>query len=353
MDSLSSSPSSVLSLQSPADMLAAIPYLFGFHPADSLIVLGLRAGRVIFQVRVDLPGPGEVISCAKRVAEIVARQRVTRALLAAYGTEQAADPVLTATGRELRRRRIDVPEALRATDGKYYSITCRNPQCCDPGGMPYDVSTSVVAATATAVGLSAVAQRSDVAARLDPIGGRAALAMRDAALRADMRLCALVAEPGNVHNPDAIVAAGIEAVDRAIVQFTCRGALDDDELAWLGLLLVNVAVRDHAWERVGEDLTLHVNLWTDVVRRIEPELAAPPATLLAFAAWRSGGGAIASIAVDRALDVDPTYTMARYLLMAFEHGLSPTEYAEMLEADGAVKRSKRRARYRSRKSRRR
>lgn len=105
-----------------------------------------------------------------------------------------------------------------------------------------------------------------------------------------------------------------------------RRALSDDDVAWLGLLLVNITVRDHAWERVGEDLPLHVDLWSDVVRRVEPELVAPPATLLAFAAWRSGGGAIASIALERAIEADPTYRMAVYLSAAFDGGLSPELY---------------------------
>ena len=340
-----------LSLKSPADMLAAIPYLFGFHPADSIVVLGLRAKRIVFQVRVDLPAPGDVGPFAKQVAAIVARQRVTRALAAGYGSEETVTPAITALRTELRRRRIDVPEALRATDGQYFSYVCDNPGCCDPSGNPYDASSSVIAATATAAGLNVVASRSDIAARLDPIGGRAAIAMRDAALAADMRLCALLASSDGVRNADAVVAAGKTAVDAAILKWVHNGSLDDDDIAWLCLLLVNVTVRDYAWERVGEDLSLHADLWTYVVRRAEPELVAPPATLLAFATWRNGGGAIATVAIDRALAADPTYAMAQYLATAFDHGLSPTEYVELMEADEAVARSPRRGRARGRSTR--
>ncbi len=34
-----------LTLTSPADVLAAVPYLVGFHPVDSLVVIGLDRGR--------------------------------------------------------------------------------------------------------------------------------------------------------------------------------------------------------------------------------------------------------------------------------------------------------------------
>jgi uncharacterized protein DUF4192 len=349
MDSPSSVPK--VSLRSPADMIAAIPYLLGFHPADSLVVLGLRAKQVTFQVRVDLPPAGDAVPFARQLAAIVARQHVTRALLTGYGSEAAVTPAIKAVRTELLRRRIDVPEALRATDHRYFSYTCRDPQCCDPGGTPYDASTTVVAATATAAGMNVVGSRDEVAARLAPVSGPAACSMREAALRADMRLCDLLSRPDGPPDREVLVTAGKQAVDAAILRSTYGAVLGDDEVAWLGLLLVNVAVRDHAWGRVGEDLPLHVDLWTDVIRRVEPELVAPPATLLAFAAWRNGGGAIASIALERAIDADPTYRMAIYLGAAFDGGLSPTEYVELLEADEAVARTTRRNRHRRRPTR--
>ncbi len=310
-----------LSLTSPADMLAAIPYLFGFHPTDSLVVLGLRAKRVTFQLRVDLPDPDDVIPFAKQVTAIVARQRVTRALVAGYGPDAIATPAVRSVRTELRRRRIDVPEALRVTDGRYFSEVCRSPECCPAEGTVFDVSSSVIAATATAAGLNVVASRDDVAARLEPVGGRAGVAAHAAAIRADERLSALAADPATT-----VEAAGKEAVDAAIMHFTLNGGLDEDEIAWLSLLLTDVMVRDHAWERIAEDPALHQRLWTDVVRRTEPELIAPPATLLAYAAWRDGGGAIATIALDRALAADPGYRMAQYLARAFEQGVSPADY---------------------------
>jgi hypothetical protein len=349
MDSLPSVPK--VSLRSPADMIAAIPYLLGFHPAESLVVLGLRAKQVTFQVRVDLPAVDDAVAFARQIAAIVARQPVTRALLTGYGPEPAVTPAIKAVRTELLRRRIDVPEALRATDGHYFSYTCTNRQCCDPAGTPYDASTTIVAATATAAGIGVVGSREEVAARLAPIGGVAALSMRDAALRADMRLCDLLSRPDAPPDREVLVAAGKTAVDAAILRWTYGTVPGDDDVAWLGLLLVNVAVRDYAWGRVGEDLPLHVDLWTDVVRRVEPELVAPPATLLAFAAWRNGGGAIASIALERAIDADPTYRMAVYLGAAFDGGLSPTRYMELLEADEKVARANQRHRHRRRSTR--
>jgi hypothetical protein len=94
-------------------------------------------------------------------------------------------------------------------------------------------------------------------------------------------------------------------------------------------MLLSVRVRDYAWERIGRDIEGSVGLWTDIARRVEPEMAAPPATLLAFAAWRNGDGAVASIALDRALKADPTYPMARLLGDALDNGVPPGPWLDV------------------------
>ncbi len=325
-----------LSLRAPADVLAAIPYLLGFVPADSVVVLGLKAKKITFQMRVDLPTAADVEAFSKSVTPIVARQRVTRAIVVGYGAEAAVRPAVLAMRTELRRRRIDVPEVLRVTDDKYWSYVCTNPTCCDPAGMPFDLRTSPVACTATVAGLTALPSRDDVVARLAPVHGPEAIAMRAASLQADMRLCDVVDGRSAEASVEALVAAGRAAVDMATLRFTYGGMLDDDDVAWLGLLLVNISVRDYAWERVGDDLAVNVDMWSYVLRRVDPDLVAAPATLLAFAAWRNGDGAIASIALERAMTADPHYGMARLLDAAFTGGLSPTEYEELMAADAKV-----------------
>jgi hypothetical protein len=43
-----------LRLRSPADVVCAIPYLIGFHPADSVGVLACDGARGAYAVRLDL-----------------------------------------------------------------------------------------------------------------------------------------------------------------------------------------------------------------------------------------------------------------------------------------------------------
>jgi hypothetical protein len=46
--------------------------------------------------------------------------------------------------------------------------------------------------------------------------------------------------------------------------------------------------------------------------------------LLAFVAWQAGDGALASIAIERALDADPGYSMALLIADALHAGLPPS-----------------------------
>ncbi|OKI45723.1 hypothetical protein A6A27_37930 [Micromonospora sp. CB01531] len=93
-------------------------------------------------------------------------------------------------------------------------------------------------------------------------------------------------------------------------------------MAWLSVLLADIAVRDYAGEATGDQLW-HLALWTDLTRRATPAYAAAPATLLALTAWQQGQGALASVALNRALAADPHYRLARLIDHALRHGIPP------------------------------
>jgi hypothetical protein len=69
----------------------------------------------------------------------------------------------------------------------------------------------------------------------------------------------------------------------------------------------------------------HPKLWADLTRLASPGYVAAPAVLLARTAWQSGNGALASVALDRALDDDPRYPMARTLRRLLDHGTPPAK----------------------------
>jgi hypothetical protein len=68
----------------------------------------------------------------------------------------------------------------------------------------------------------------------------------------------------------------------------------------------------------------HLRLWTDLVRSAADMWLPAPAALLAFTAWQSGEGALANIAVERALGADPSYSMALLLRDILDAGVPPS-----------------------------
>lgn len=317
--------SPVLTVRSPADLLAAVPYLLGFHPTDSLVVVGLRQKRMVFAARGDLPDQNNSAAVVQYVASVVAHQGSSAAAIVGYGPAALVDPLMPATRAALADRGLEIVEALRTEDGRFWSYLCDNPQCCPPEGTPYDPTTSQIAAAATYAGQAVLPDRAALVGQVAPVGFLARESMRQATARAENRLAALIdgAAAADVLGGRALRLAGEEAVAGLLDRASRGQRPTDDEVAWLTLLLRHVPVRDFAWRRTTTD-DWQIEFWSDVVRRAEPSLVAPPASLLAFAAWRAGHGALANIAVDRALTDDPGYSLAGLIRDALAGGVPPS-----------------------------
>lgn len=322
-----------LSVRSTTDLLAAVPYLLGFHPSESVVVIAFRGPRVVFAARGDLPDPASAElgpqAAAAHIAAVVARQGADAATVIGYGPAERVTPFVTEVGTALESRGVRVIDTLRVTDGRFWSYVCDDPGCCPPEGTPFDPSTSHIAAAATLAGQVALPDRATFVRRLDPVTGPARESMSRATERAEERLATLLtaAPAADRLSGRTLRVVGTAAVREAMDRHRDGCRLTDDELAWLSVLVSHVVVRDYAWERIGDE-PWHVELWTDVVRRAEPQLVAAPASLLAFAAWRIGHGALANLAVERALACDPGYSMAQLMSEALQRGLPPETLIE-------------------------
>ena len=331
-----------LRLNDPADVLAAVPYLIGYHPTDCVVMLALRGKSLVLTLRTDLfapdepapsavSGPGPSAEALDTAAADLLRgvpATVTGAVLVGYGRADQVEPTILGLERALKAAGIRVVEALRCDAGRYWSYLCTNPACCPVDGVPFDPSKSPVAATAIFAGQAALPDRAAYEAQVAPVGGLARLSIRQATDRAGDRLIALISQAESEAEASRIMLReGGAAIDEAVQRYADGGRLDDDEAAWLSLLLVSIPVRDLAWERITggpEVLALHRAIWLDLTRRVEPDLVAAPGSLFAFAAWRSGDGPLARIAVERVLDEDPTYGLANIVRTALDRRLPPS-----------------------------
>lgn len=325
-----------LKVRTPGELISAVPYLIGFHPADSLVVAAIKEGLLAFAARIDLPQPGvpdtEARAPVLHLATIVAEQQPQSITIIGYGDSDRVTPSLRTLSEALKRAGVPIIDEFRVADGRYWSYLCTKPSCCPPEGNLCDPPNSVLAVEATFAGAVALASRSILEERLAPATGDERAAMDEADRLALSRLREMTAkapEPGNEEVPEDVriermmIRAGRAAIRHAERTARAGNRLTDDEIAWLGHLMTSVQIRDYAWIRSGTR-DCEISLWSDVVRRVNPERVPAPASLLAFIAWRAGMGPLATIAVERALDADPTYSMAETMVATLYAAVPPS-----------------------------
>lgn len=307
-----------INLATPQDIIAAVPYLLGFHPDDSLVVIAITARRVFVIVRYDLPDSvavgerdlaGEL---ADRLAVVLAQHKADSVMLLGYGTADRARPALIAAIARLADL-LTVREALQVTGSRFWSLLCA--ECCPPDGIEFDSTATVPAAQLTALGFAPYDSRDAMRASIAPLEGTAAEAMQAAVRRATADL-----PPVGIDGPDSRHLARLREL------LAPAGPLSDADAADLIVLLGHLRLRDEAWilTEAGEP-DAQVAFWTDITRRAPASHVAAPASLMAYAAaCMTGNGVLARLALERALAVQPDYELAQLIMMMLDSGIEPS-----------------------------
>jgi Domain of unknown function (DUF4192) len=309
-----------LTARSPEDVLAMVPVVLGFQPEESLVMLtfGPPGGSRTFHARVDLPRrPRDLDEVIASLVEPAVSNRVARVLLVAYTEDVALAERVTGRVRSaMREHDIDVVGRL-VTDGQRWWALPRHGH--DPG-TPYDVSAHPFAAEAVLHGLVTHGSRARLAETLSP---------HPAGVRAVERLLTRLEAVGDGRRAsEAAWAAGL--VRRRL---TDRRPARTRDVARLLVGLDDRTVRDAAWLTMSRaEATAAVDFWTDVVRRTPTPHLAAPATILGFAAWLAGHGALAWCALDRSAEADPDYSLALLLADGLAAALPPSAW-EAITAD--------------------
>ncbi|MCG5215498.1 DUF4192 domain-containing protein [Streptosporangium sp. KLBMP 9127] len=322
-------PQPTVRLSDPADFIAIVPYMLGFHPTLSIVamVFDMEAGSLHGVLRFDLPErSADVSETLDQFTGILTRDGARHALLIGYGPGDRVTPVVDAMSASMSTAGIQITDMLRCDNGRYWSYTCVDPACCPPDGTPYDLLDSRTAAEAVLAGLVALPDRDALRATLAPVDGPVREQMREATRVARCRAKTLIGTAGG----HPWYQEGRDRIATALDRTQAGEELAPDEIAWLGVLLTAIFVRDTAMTFIGEYSDhVHFRLWTEITRKVEPGYAAAPAALLAFVALRTGDGPLARIAVDRALADDPGYRLAGMIGFALDQGLPPSVAAGM------------------------
>lgn len=352
-------PVPVLALAGPGELIDSIPYLLGFHPRDSLVLVGLGSSpggreRVGVSARLDLADlvvdPGIVGRCAAALA----RSGAHSAVVLIYDGEAAAGmadaaaargvgewapaampwrAVVDEVGDALGEARLEVRDALLVGDGNWWSYLCLDPSCCPPEGSRRSGPGSRAAAAAAYAGLSAVSGREQLEALLTPAPDDALERMASLVEVAEgAEFQAVLADRQASHRRSVIRAIFAAARLHSLDEPSAEHRLTVDQIARFGVALGDIEVRDACWLAMEGGRIPPTGLWRHLAQSLPQPYDAQPLFLLGWQEWRAGNGPLAGIAAARALRSDPQCTAAGLLLDALAHGLDPRS-APRLRAD--------------------
>ncbi|GAA4609568.1 hypothetical protein BJY16_007389 [Actinoplanes octamycinicus] len=312
-------------LSNPTEAATVVPYLLGYQPHNSLTFLAIDNGTVGCAGAQELPDGPDYRHTAHDLAHVLLANDMTEVMLIGYGPREPMQQAIEQAIDVFEQAGVTVLQAMRVGEDQVWHVGCDEPDC-KIKGLPYDPSTSIVAATATYAGVSIAPDRDALAARLAPVTGDERQRMRTA-VRAALRSGRL---PMHADTAAELVAT---LLDEAVTAATTRTRLSDDRAALLLLLLTSTQLREAAITRV-HGTTEQVQVWTDLTRRAgSGQLAATPALYLALAALQRGDGVTAALAAHRACEADPDDEFADLFRRAIHAGISPEALRRTLHDD--------------------
>lgn len=311
--------------RSSVDLIALVPLVLGFHPQDSVVLLTFGGPGRSFHARVDLPvSAGDQEDVADVLGQAVSANHLARAALVLYSEDEQVCAAMSARVVErLGRLGCEVLDVLRVDDGLWFEL----PEDGSPG-TPYDLQTHPFTARHVFEGKVVHGDRAALADTLIGTDEDDALAVAQSATRFADVLLNLDAEP-------AVLRTEARWVRRRVRQRVRDSrVLDVGDAARLLVLAALKPTRDVAWAEVTRRGAVpHVELWRELVRRAPRHLVPGAASLLAFAAWQGGDGALAWCAIDRALEVDPDCTLAQLVGELLTAAVSPDVWEPLSDAD--------------------
>ncbi len=335
-------------LRGPGDLIAYLPYELGFLPTDSLVVVGLVDGAIDVVARLDLAPAGAMAPGVTRIGEAFGRAEVRHAMVCVFlssrtALERAGSPleVLNRVRELMSTHDVDVEHLLLITENLWWAHLC-GCGCCPtcPTEVPQPARVGAVFQSVLR-GIAPLASRSELGESLQCTRPGLACEIEAAAVgfvpvpRYRVRKVLLQILVGNAPI-DEISAADLAAVGNALTDPLVRDEVfrwvtpnapepdapepDDASAAHLRPLVPTRDVADPRNSYDGPALRARLGQWLQCL----PDRFRPPVlTLIAGSAWSDGSGAVAAVAVEEALRLDPRYRLAQLVGRAVERGIRP------------------------------
>ncbi|MGH3473837.1 MAG: DUF4192 domain-containing protein [Aeromicrobium sp.] len=312
------------------DLINTLPILFGFTPEDSIVAISTYGPRhrMGFRMRLDMPAAEQFGLVAGQIVTHLAHQGAEGAIIIAVTDRIDAAARLVP---QVERRLGTIRPVISAwADGKRYWTTFED---CDPAGHPYETSGHHLAVVqAIAGGQEILPSRAALAAKLDPEPAPRRRWLNHGAETVAEQITAALNTRADLAEGEVALTDLAPALEAALA----RRRPTDDQALRLAEWATRVRVRDALCALITPDNARDmVGLWSHVARCAPPPTSPPSLTLAGFASWLSGDGALALIAAERALSIDPYYPMAGLLLRLLEQGVPPSSWRPDFQRDRA------------------
>ena len=308
-------------ITNPIDLLAAVPFLIGYEPSNSIVLVALEADALSVALRIDFPSEltqadaSELIKRLGKVEELLMVSYIPDDLL---DVNRTLSPLLDAIASE----DIKIRESIIVVAGRWRSLVCQDQQCCPIEGSPMpELSISRVAAEEISQGK--LMPFSSLAAMQDSLRSEPDLAIANAAKST---------RPIDYSSdPTFEQREGANSLLDFLQDF--RAARISHDKVLVGVVLArlrDLQVRDFALGIMNdEDSELYFDAWRWLMKVAPSGFVAAPATLFAVACYERGDGALANLALAKARQDQPKYAMVELLAKVFTSGQPPRLFKEL------------------------
>lgn len=319
----------------PVELVEALPRMLGYIPHDSLVIANMPTARSrpvegsVSIMRLDLPTSADDVDA---VLAALADTYLLPGHLAFAGWQDVMLLIWDEHGHSNQHTALAIRRLMRATrENTPYTLTavltttaesilgfCRTTDSATvPIRAARSTTTSELEAQLVLRGRQALPDRATFAAALTADADAAALPPMDVDEETLITIWAQAAQADDslTCEQSVLLANGLS---NPVLRDRALGAIavfpsETDDIAPLGEQVLSPDDLAHLLDNLSRACRAHTNSpgITDLL------------TVTSFTAWVVGEGTLASIALERALTINPHHRLARLLNVALSHGLRP------------------------------
>lgn len=323
-------------VREPGEAVTVLPYLLGYHPTDTLVMLALtRDGEIHANSTVwtDLPPTQPYLHIAQQYVAAAQRHGALAVILTVVGqvTAERPDPLpyhdlIQVIADTMTLSGVDLLHTTWAssttTDGHWWCYD--DPDVCNGPVPPPEQTPAAVAAIAA--GTVAFTSRQELVELLHP-DDESVLARR--ARQITQRLALAGRAPSDIQSTAARTA--LHAIQTAVDSTQSQHTLTDQDVVQLATALANPLVAAACLGlATGQHAEAAERLWLQLTKSTPAPYRAEPACQLAATAYLRGDRALAGVAVDLAEQASPDHKPAFLLRLVLTLGIPADQVADSL-----------------------